>query len=221
MKLTIFAATGGIGRQILHQALAAGHDVTVVVRNPDKLSENVRTVRADLENPDPQALKSAVTGADAILSALGPTRRAEDGVTSRGTQAIVSAMKAAGTRRLVIVSVAGIMTMPSPNRPNPPKRDPGQSRAVRWILSPIAKLFLGKHYADVALTEDLLRASGLDWTAVRVPLLTDKPRTGHYRTAIEQSVPGGSRIARADAADLMLRVIDEKETIGFGICIAY
>jgi putative NADH-flavin reductase len=221
MRLTIFAATGGIGRQLLQQALAAGHDVTVVVRNPDKLSENVKTVRADLENPDPLLLKSAVIGADAVLSALGPTRRAEDGVTSRGTQAIVSAMTAAGARRLVIVSVAGIMTMPSPSRPNPPKRDPGQSRAVRWILSPIAKLFLGRHYADVALTEDLLRNSGLDWTAVRVPLLTDKPRTGHYRTAIEQSVPGGSRIARADAADLMLRVIDERETIGVGICVAY
>jgi putative NADH-flavin reductase len=221
VKLTIFAATGGIGRHLLRQALADGHDVTVVVRNPDKLNQPATAVRVDLAHPDPEALKAAVAGADAVLSALGPTRRAEDGITSTGTRAIVSAMEAAGTRRLVIVSVAGIMTVPSPDRPNPPKRDPGQSRFVQWVLSPIARLFLGRHYADVALTEDLLRRSSLDWTAIRVPLLTDGPLTGRYRTAIEQSVPGGQRIARADAAHLMLRVITEPDTYGLGLSIAY
>ena len=64
MKLTIFAATGGIGRQALEQAVAAGHDVTAVVRNPQKLSPGVRAVRADLAAPDPAALESAVGGAD-------------------------------------------------------------------------------------------------------------------------------------------------------------
>lgn len=221
MQLTIFAATGGIGQHIMQQAIAHGNEVTAVVRNPDKLTHPVTAIRCDLEHPDPQVLKTAIHGADAVLSALGPTRRAEDGITSRGTRAIVSAMQASGTRRLVIVSVAGILTMPSPDRPDPPKRDPGQSWSVRWILSPIAKIFLGRHYADVALTEDLLRRSGLDWTAVRVPLLTDTPHTGRYRTAVEQSVPAGKRIARADAADLMLRVIDQPETIGLGISIAY
>jgi uncharacterized protein YbjT (DUF2867 family) len=221
MRLTIFAATGGIGQQLLQEALAAGHEVTAVVRSPDKLGRPVTAVRADLEHPDPEVLQAAVAGADAVLSALGPTRRAEDGIASRGTRAIVSAMQAAGARRLVIVSVAGIMTVPSPDRPHPPKRDPGQSRFVRWVLSPIARLFLGRHYADVALTESLLRSSGLDWTAIRVPLLTDEPGTGRYRTAIEQSVPGGRRIARADAADLMLRVVDQPETYGLGVSIAY
>src|SRR5918996_3735488 len=69
MKLTIFAATGGIGRQTLEQAVAAGHDVTAVVRNPSKLSgEAVPIVTADLAAADPAALESAVAGADAVLS---------------------------------------------------------------------------------------------------------------------------------------------------------
>src|SRR5438874_2270535 len=51
MKLTIFAATGGIGRQALEQAVAAGHEVTAVVRNPQKVSGEVRIVRADLAAP--------------------------------------------------------------------------------------------------------------------------------------------------------------------------
>src|SRR5262249_33199341 len=72
MKLTIFAATGGVGRQLLEQAVAAGHDVTAVVRSPEKLSgQPVRVVRADMASPDPAALEAAVAGADAVLSGLG------------------------------------------------------------------------------------------------------------------------------------------------------
>jgi len=76
MKLTIFTATGGIGRQILEQAADAGHDVTAVVRNPQKLPGGlpgqVSVVTADLAAPDQATLESAVEGADAVLSGLGP-----------------------------------------------------------------------------------------------------------------------------------------------------
>ena len=67
MKLTIFAATGGIGRQLLEQAVAAGHDITAVVRNPQNLpSTQPRVVVADLAAADPAALQTAVSGADAV-----------------------------------------------------------------------------------------------------------------------------------------------------------
>src|SRR5215467_11307535 len=126
MKLTIFAATGGIGRQLLEQAVAAGHDVTAVARSPEKLPGGaVRVVKADLAAPDPAALESAVAGADAVLSGLGPRSNSDAGVASQGTQAIVTAMQATGTRRVVVVSAAPVSTLPSPGRPNPPKHDPG------------------------------------------------------------------------------------------------
>src|SRR5262245_7841906 len=112
MKLTIFAATGGIGRQILEQAVAAGHDVTAVVRNPKKLSREVSIVTADLAAPDPAALKSALEGADAVLSGLGPRSNAEAGIAAQGTRAIVQAMQATDVRRIVIVSAAPIGTVP-------------------------------------------------------------------------------------------------------------
>ncbi|HEX4620778.1 MAG TPA: NAD(P)H-binding protein, partial [Myxococcaceae bacterium] len=97
MKLTLFAATGGIGRQILEQALDAGHQVTAVVRNPKKLSRETRVVEADLSVADPASLAPAVAGADGVLSALGPWTRAEVGVATRGTRVIVEAMRATGT----------------------------------------------------------------------------------------------------------------------------
>ena len=86
MKLTIIAATGGVGRELLQQALAAGHDVTAVVRNPGKLSRQVRAITTDLTAPDPAALESAVAGADAVLSGLGPHSNADAGIAAQGTR---------------------------------------------------------------------------------------------------------------------------------------
>lgn len=89
------------------------------------------------------------------------------------------------------------------------------------MLSPLANLRLRKHYEDVALMEHELRVSGLDWTSVQLPLLTDKPPTGHYRIAYEQSVRGGFRIARADAAHFTLRALGMPETVRHSVAVAY
>ncbi|MQA85260.1 MAG: NAD(P)H-binding protein [Streptosporangiales bacterium] len=220
MKLTIFAATGGIGRQVLEQAVAAGHDVTAVVRNPKSLSEQVRIVTADLAAADPATLESAVDGADAVLSGLGPRSTSEAGIASQGTRAIVQAMQATGARRIVVVGAAPISTVPSPGRPKPPKHDPGDGFFMRHLLAPLGKAVLRKHYADLAQMEDVLRDSGLDWTVVRPPRLTDKPPTGTYRTACGQNLRRGVLISRADVAHLMLRVLEQPETIKQAIGIA-
>jgi putative NADH-flavin reductase len=220
MKLTIFAATGGIGRQVLDQAVAAGHDVIAVVRNPKKLPGDVRTVMADLAAPDPAALEFAADGADAVLSGLGPRSNAEAGIVSRGTRAIVQAVQATDVRRIVVVSAAPIGTVPSLGRPNPPKHDPGDGFFMRNLFGPLVKVALRKHYADLAMMEDVLRDSGLDWTIVRPPRLTDKPLTGTYRTAYGQNLRGGTLVSRADVAHYMLRALELPETIKQTIGIA-
>jgi putative NADH-flavin reductase len=220
MKLTIFAATGGVGRQLLEQAVAAGHDVTAVARNPAKVAADVPIVRADLAQPDPAVLASAVEGAGAVLSGLGPHSRAQAGIAAPGTRAIAEAMTAAGARRIVVVSAAPAGTVPSPGRPHPPKHDPGDGFFMRRLLGPVSKAALGPVFADLAAMEDVLRDSGLDWTSVRPPRLTDKPATGAYRTAVGQNLRGGTVVSRADVAAFMLAVLDRPETFGQTIGIA-
>src|SRR6266487_1559057 len=200
MKLTIIAATGGVGRQLLEQALDAGHDVTTVVRNPRKLSREVHAVTTDLTAPEPAALEAAIAGADAVLSGLGPHSNADAGVASRGTRAIVAAMGATSVRRVVVVSAAPVSTVASPGRPNPPNHDPGDGFFMRHLFTHVASAMFGKVYADLAQMEDVLAGSGLDWTVVRPPQLTDKPFTGRYRTAYGQNIPGGWSVPRADVA---------------------
>lgn len=220
MNLTIFAATGGTGRQLLQQAVATGHDVTAVVRDPLKLPPGSRAVTADLAAPDPAVLASAVEGADAVLSALGARSASDVGIISRGTRVIVQAMHAADVRRLVAISAAPVATLPSPGRPHPPKRDPGDGPLIAHVLGPIVKVAFRKMYADLAEMEDVLRDSGLDWTVVRPPRLTEKPPNGNYRTAYGQNVRRGFSASRADVADLMLRVLQEPASIRQAVGIA-
>ena len=138
MKLTIFAATGGIGSQVLEQAVKAGHQVTAVVRDPKKLAarqDGLRVVTADLLAPDQATIESAIAGADAVLSGVGASSIAEAGIAARGTRAIVHAMRATGVRRIVVVSAAPVSTVPSPGRPKSPQARPGRGilHAVRFL----------------------------------------------------------------------------------------
>src|SRR5215468_919253 len=218
MKLTIIAATGGVGRQLLAQALDAGHDVTAVARNPARLPHDLqaaaRIVTADLARPDPHVLESAVAGAGAVLSALGPHNNADAGIAAPGTAAIITAIRAAGVRRIVAISASPVATTPSPGRPDPPRHDPGDGFIMRHGGVRIAKALFGKVYHDLAAMEDLLRDSGLHWTILRPPRLTGKPPAGHYRTAAGHNVRGGRSIPRADLAHHMLAVLGQPETIG-------
>ena len=226
MKITIVAATGGVGRHILAQAVDAGHDVTAVARNPAKLPADIpagkvaRVVAADLATPDPQVLEAAVAGADAVLSALGPHSNADAGIAAPGTAAIVTAMQAAGVRRIVAISAAPVATTPSPGHPDPPKHDPGDGFFIRHLGVPIAKALFGKVYDDLARMEDVLRDSRLDWTVLRAPRLTGRPFTGTYRTAVGRNVRGGRSVPRADVAHGMLAVLGQPATIGQIIGIA-
>ena len=226
MKLTIIGATGGVGRQLLAQAVDAGHDITVVARNPANLPSGVlagsaaRVVAADLAATDPQVLESAVAGADAVLSALGPHSNADAGIAAPGTAAIVTAMRAAGVRRIVAISASPVATTPSPGNPDPPKHDPGDGFFIRHVGLRIVKTLFGKVYDDLARMEDVLRDSGLDWTVLRAPQLNGKPFTGNYRTALGRNVRGGFSIPRADVAHCMLAVLDQPDTIGQTIGIA-
>jgi uncharacterized protein YbjT (DUF2867 family) len=166
-------------------------------------------------------LESAVGGADAVLSGLGPRSNSEAGVATEGTPAMIAALQAATqVRRIVVVSAAPVGTVPSPGRPRPPKHDPGDGFFMRNIFSHLAKAAFRRHYADLAGREDVLRDSGLGWTVVRPPRLTNGPVTGACQTASGQNVRGGWLVSRADVARCMLRVLDQPETIKQVIGIA-
>ncbi|MFC1429435.1 NAD(P)-dependent oxidoreductase [Streptacidiphilus sp. N1-3] len=211
MKLTVLGATGGIGGQIVRQALAAGHDVTAVVREKSRLALEHPALRVVTADPtDAWALVPFVTGRDAVLSALGPRGRKAVGIASAGTAGALQAMDAAGVRRVVVVSAAPLAPIPD-----------GESLFLRYVGTPLIRVVLKSLYADLAEMETLLRDSPAEWTSVRPPRLTDKPFTGSYRTVVGGAVPKGMSISRADTAHAMLAMVDDPATFRQPVGVAY
>ncbi|MGW5567160.1 NAD(P)-dependent oxidoreductase [Streptomyces tendae] len=210
MKLTVFGATGGIGQEIVRQALEAGHEVTAVVRDPARLpvtGERLEVFRADLG--DPAAVRPAVAGRDAVLSGLGARRRADAGVATRLTRTVLDAMETEGARRLLVVSAAPV---------GPEAEGAGLlDRAVRGAVSAVLK----DVYTDLRAMEAELARSATDWTAVRPPRLQDKPLTGRYRTVIGGFPPKGRFAGRADVAHAMLAMTEDAGTVKQGVGVAY
>ena len=161
MKLALLGATGGVGREVLSQAIAAGHAVTALVRNPSKLPAHVDVVRQDLASPDSEVLAATLRDVDAVISAVGPSRAAQAGIVAPATAAITHAMAGAGVRRLVVISAAPVGVVPSTHRPHPPRYDPGDDLLMRYLLSPLIRRLFGRHYTDLAAMEDLLRDGSL------------------------------------------------------------
>jgi putative NADH-flavin reductase len=221
VKLALLGATGGVGREVLSQATAAGHTVTAVVRDPSKLLADVDVVRQDLATPDADVLAAAMRDVDAVISAVGPHRAAQAGIVAPATAAITRAMGGAGVRRLVVISASPVGVVPSTHRAQPPRYDPGDDLLMRYLLSPLIRRISGRLYIDLAAMEDLLHDGSLDWTSIRPPRLTNGPLTGTYRTAIDRNVRHGLTISRRDVAHLMLTVLRQPETVGHAVGVAY
>ncbi|MFI9563780.1 NAD(P)-dependent oxidoreductase [Streptomyces rishiriensis] len=210
MKFTVFGATGGIGREVVRQALDAGHQVTAVVRDPAGLGvtgDRLEVVRADLT--DPQPLRTAVTGRDAVLSGLGARRRKDAGVAARLTRTVLTAVEAEGVRRLLVVSAAPVGPAPA--------GDGALDRTMRSLVSAALK----DVYADLREMEAELARSATDWTVVRPPRLQNKPLTGSYRTSVGGFPPRGRFIGRADVAHAMLTMVTDTGTVKQGVGVAY
>nr|WP_263429157.1 SDR family oxidoreductase [Nannocystis pusilla] len=210
-KLVVFGATGGTGRELVEQALAAGHTVTAAVRRPEAVAlthPRLTVRRADVL--DPAGVEAAIAGHDAVLSALGATStRAPTTICRDAVAHMLAAMERCGVRRIACVSALALgdaALLPWPMR-----------LFVRHILKPL----LRHPFADLLAMEERLRQSPLEWTIVRPPRLTQGRRKGHVRFAVDAPLPGAATISRADLADYMLAHVDDPALVRRLVEVAY
>jgi putative NADH-flavin reductase len=193
MNITIFGATGRTGQRLVERALDAGHHVTAFARTPSKLEvehEQLTVVQGDVTDPD--AVAEAIAGAEAVLSVLGPSGNQPTYAVSRGMQNIVDAMKARGVDRLVVSMGAGV---------SDPQDNP---RLVNRIINAALKLLAANVYRDMKRVAEVVRASDLDWTLVRVPMLSEEAPTGRIEVGYVGDEQIGPRLTRGDLARFML-----------------
>ncbi|WP_405161297.1 SDR family oxidoreductase [Nocardia sp. NBC_01499] len=195
MKVIVFGAAGRAGRVIVTEALSAGHDVTAAVRTPAKLStvdqERCTVVRADVRDPD--SVRAAVAGHDAVISAIGPAGRVADGLYSDGARAMVAAMQATGVDRLIAITSSGVR-----------RDDPNHALWYRLL----ARTLMNELYGDMRLMESTISASALDWTFVRPARLTDDPPTA-CRVQDGETPSGGWKVPVVNLARFIVGELDD------------
>jgi putative NADH-flavin reductase len=191
MKLLVFGASGGTGRQIVSQAVARGIHVTAFVRKPDRLApqRGLEIIKGDVG--DATAVVTAIAPHHVVISALGvSTPLKADPVVCTGIDHIVRAMEVDPTRRFIYLSFIGVTD---------------SRHAAGPLLRYIARFPLRHEIADHERKEARIQTSALQWTIVRAPKLTDGARSGTYRAG--EAITATSilpRLSRADVAEFLI-----------------
>lgn len=197
-KVIVFGAGGGTGRRVVEEAVQAGHDVTAAVRDPSKAAfDGVRMVAADIR--DAVSVRAAIEGQDAVVSAVGAPGRRALGLYSEGGRTLVAAMESAGVDRLIAITSAGV-------------RHDDPSFPLWYRIA--ARTVMREQYGDMALLEEIVRASTLEWTLVRPTRLVDEEPTDDYRVLAGETPKGGSQITRADLARFIVGELAKREWLG-------
>ena len=200
MKLLILGATGATGLEVVTQAVERGHAVTAFVRNAgplEKFGDRITVVRGNLL--DTVDLGRGLAGQESVLSAFGPRlpiSKADADLLQRFAFSLTKGMQQAGVRRVVIESTAFLF-----------------KDAILPPAHLFGRLFFPGVVRDAGEMENIVAKSGLDWTLVRPPQLTNKPRTGRYRAKIGRLPPFGFNISRADVADYMIKAGENHASI--------
>ncbi|WP_263373507.1 NAD(P)-dependent oxidoreductase [Granulicella aggregans] len=213
MNIAIFGANGRTGSLLTGRALAAGHTVTALVRQPKNFPYAGRTRVVEGSVFDPAAIADTLRHTDAVFSALGahsPVKK-ED-VLERAMPLITAGMERYGPRRLIALGSAG--ALPTSLDKQPAWR--------RWIVQTIVyNVFLKYPVASQIDQYRVLSASNLDWTMVMPPMLTDGPARGHYRIDADALPRNGARISRSDVADFMMLQLTNPQWIKKGVYITW
>jgi putative NADH-flavin reductase len=212
MKVTILGATGALGSECLQQALDAGHDISVLVRNPDKLSESVRDkitiIKGDaLKKEDVE--KSLPTGTEAILFAIGVNKNSPQDLCTDVTRHIIDLMPKLSIDRLVWCG--GGSTLVEQDQIG------CGAQFVRWF----AEMFFSlRHFDKEHQYQLLLQHRDINWIGIRPLQMNAGGKSGHYRLGFDH-FSGMSNITFSDCAHAMVAMLEDDSWIGKAPIIQY
>ncbi|MEA2555207.1 MAG: hypothetical protein QOI60_538 [Actinomycetota bacterium] len=193
MRIVVFGATGRVGRAVVEQGLARGHEVTAFVRSPAKLDRSeapgLTVVVGDAS--DTGSAAAAIAGQDAVISALGvPTLDPTTELSTMNANVVAGAKTNEVRRIATVVSVAVFSTTDRP--------------PFQYVNE--------EHRRDLAT----LSASGLDWVAAAPGTISDDDAVGAYQAELDARAPDGE-ITRYDLADFLLDAVETDAFVGHAV----
>ncbi|MEK4301434.1 SDR family oxidoreductase [Oceanobacillus sp. FSL W8-0428] len=202
MKIVVFGATGDTGIPLVKQLLLEGHEVTAIVRNPEKLElsgTRLEVIRGDVLNP--AAIEGKLTGKEAVLSVLGGNHRQPTTVYSECMANIIKEMKKSGVNRLICLSAETL-------------KSKEESSFTERILVKVLWRIFHNLYSDMQRMEEEIYQSTVDWTIIRPPYLTNGVPKGRYQISFDKPVKKGKgRITRADLAASIVDQLKNPDSI--------
>jgi putative NADH-flavin reductase len=197
MKIVVFGATGGTGKNVVDVALKAGHEAVAVARKPEAVIARERLHIHKGDVLDPASTAAALPGADAVICTIGPSANSNPGtLLSMGVKNIIDGCAKAGLRRLVFES--GLIC---------------SAGSELGFLGRAGVRVFGMVYpklkADKLIAEASLVASNLDWVIVRPPVLSHSPATGRYLAGPGARVMPAKALSHADCAEALLKAATE------------
>ena len=194
MKIALIGATGLVGSKLLSESLDRGHEVTAIVRNPERLPTHPKLGTARGDVTDPAALASLIAGHDVVISAFNPG--ADESGT--GARSIVDAVKRSGVERLLVVGGAGSLEIAPGKRLVDQPDFPAQ-----WKQGALR---------TAAFLDRLREETALDWVFVSpAAMLAPGERTGHYRVGGDQFMTDSDGESRISLEDYAVAMLDETE----------
>jgi putative NADH-flavin reductase len=203
LRITLFGATGRIGRHVLREASRRGHRVTAFTRRPDQLAY-VDGLEAVVQGDarDPRPVRTAIEGGDAVVAMINAANRKGPHPAEEAARVITRVMSDLGLRRLVFTSAYGMIAQ----RPR--------------LLAPLVRLAFGPVFADAARMERVVSATDLDWTIARLTQVTNRAPKRKYRTSVDPFSRGPYSLTRPDAAAALLDIVADHSFAGLIVNVA-
>lgn len=207
MNLTIFGATGMVGKQLVQQALFNGYKVKAFGRNvytTDFLpvnsqikNENLQLIQGALFDED--EVYAAIKESDAVLSAIGGDFNGTDKARTLGIKNIIKQMQKAGVKRIIAVGGSGILNADE------------NTLLINHKDYPKQYIPVGKEHQKAY---ELLKESGLAWTIIGSPEIYNNGPTGHFVTRADyEPEPNNHKINAGDLAMFMLAELKKNEFV--------
>lgn len=205
LNITIFGASGRIGRMVTRYALGHGDTVTAYIRDRngmDRTHPRLKVIIGELWNRD--LVEEAIIGADVVISTLGPDmemKRTRKGTPiADGHEVILKAMKKYGKKRLVTLGTPTIRA--KEDRPNLTTILPG----------PMAKVLYPAAYQDMRRMGQVIAQSDLEWTVIRIIHLTSRHSGRTYGISLGER-PAGITVSRENVARFMYETVRKNQFI--------
>jgi putative NADH-flavin reductase len=208
MKITIIGASAGTGLATVQQALAKGHQVTVLSTNTTTIPDHPLLTKVNGSATSLMDMKKVMLGADAMIVTIGTKNKKPNTLFSDTAKILVQAGQKLNFKGPVLV-ITGFGA--------------GESKSyLSFFMSTVISLVLKNQYIDKTLMEEIITASSLNWELVRPGMLSDGPLTKSYRvlTPLHKGMKV-KKISRADVADFLLTEVEQPKYLGQYPALSY